>query len=173
MKKGDRFTSAAGEITVLRVGRSRDWADIRVEQESLISPVVWTKRQPLVNGQFTFQARKVSMSRIILSKWDNGDQRVVVGWDHPAGGAYWQEFNKEPDPDPETGERDWPEDWEEMIRFGGYVEGISLDAFRNSVPEDMRPMITDEVMALLAEHAKDPDSGYRRQAIDLSGGLDD
>jgi hypothetical protein len=107
------------------------------------------------------------MSRIILSKWDTGEDRVVVGWDHPAGGAYYQEFNKEPEPDSD-GNVTWPEDWQEMLRFDGYMPGIPLDEFRERVPEDLRPLITDEVMDLIRQHANDPDSGYRRAPIDLT-----
>jgi hypothetical protein len=36
------------------------------------------------------------------------------------------------------------------------------------VPEDLRPLITDEVMALLTLHSMDPDSGYNKPPIDLS-----
>jgi hypothetical protein len=102
------------------------------------------------------------MSRIVLSKYDTGQERVVIGWDHPAGGAFWQEFNQEP------ADGNYPDDWEEMIRYGGYMPGISLDDFPDAVPEDIRPMITQEVMNLLAAHSRDPDSGYRTAPVDLS-----
>lgn len=101
------------------------------------------------------------MSRITLTKWDNGEDRVVVGWDHPAGGAFWQEFNKEPDPDPNTGrvpESSW-EGWEEVLRNGGMWPGIPLDKLIEEMPEDLRPLMTDEVMKLLEKHSKDPNSG--------------
>jgi hypothetical protein len=55
-----------------------------------------------------------------------------------------------------------------MLRFDGYMPGIPLDEFRERVPEDLRPLITDEVMDLIRTHAKDPDSGYRRAPIDLT-----
>ena len=32
------------------------------------------------------------MSRITLSRYDDGSTHVVVGWDHPARGAFWQEY---------------------------------------------------------------------------------
>ena len=59
------------------------------------------------------------MSRIILSKYDDGVEHIVVGWDRPLNTYYWQEFNKEPE--------DWnsPEamEWEEMLGFAGYDMG--------------------------------------------------
>lgn len=109
------------------------------------------------------------MSRIVLSKYDTGQDRIVVGWDHPAQGCFWQEFNLEP--------KDWsdvPEDWREVLRHGGVVPkefkppGIPLDDFRESVPNDIRPLITDEVYMLLYKAAEDPESG-RWQSIDMSG----
>jgi len=102
------------------------------------------------------------MSRIILSKYDTGQEHVVVGWDHPCGGGFWQEFNLEP-------EGEYPDDWEEILRDGGFLHGISLADFRKAVPKDLLPLVTDRVMALLAEHAEDPDSGYKRRSIDLAG----
>lgn len=102
------------------------------------------------------------MSRIILSKYDSGQERVVVGWDHPCGGAFWQEFNRQP------ADGDYPDDWEEMLRDGGFFRGISLADFREDVPEDLRPLVTDRVMGLLEAHAKDPDSGYNTVAIDFA-----
>lgn len=110
------------------------------------------------------------MSRIILSRWDDGIARIVIGWDHPAGGAYWQEFNREPDPDPQSGAVDWSkhEDWQEMLRFDGYMPGIPLEEFYDSVPDDIKPLITPEVMAILESHKRDPDSGYNTQPIDLT-----
>lgn len=104
------------------------------------------------------------MSRIILTRYDDGQERVVCGWDHPCGGAFWQEFAHEP----ADGDDDY-DDYEEILRDGGFFQGIPLDGFRNAVPEDLRPLITDQVMKLLAEHAADPDSGYGTHAIDLSG----
>lgn len=102
------------------------------------------------------------MSRIILSKYDDGQHHVVVGWDHPAGGAFWQEFNQEP------ADGIYPADYREMLADGGMWPGIPLDSFRDSVPEDLRPLITDEVMRLLYEHSLDPDSGYNKGPIDLT-----
>lgn len=106
------------------------------------------------------------MSRIVLARYPDGLHHVVVGWDHPCQGAFWQEFSPEPDGDP-------PEDWTEVLREGGFFIGIPLEQFRASVPEDLQPLITDQVMELLAEHERDPDSGYQRPLIDLSGIADE
>lgn len=102
------------------------------------------------------------MSRIVLTEYPNGQERFVVGWDHPARGAFWQEFNLEPPEDMEI-----PEDWEEVLRHGGMWPGIPLEHFRNEIPEDLRPLVTDEVMQLLVSHAQDPDSGYKVAPINL------
>jgi hypothetical protein len=100
------------------------------------------------------------MSRIILTRWPTGQERVVVGWDHPCGGAFWQEFTEEP------ADGDYPDDFEEIIRDGGFFTGIALNVFREGLPEDLQPLVTDEVMALLSKHAADPDSG--RATVDLT-----
>ena len=102
------------------------------------------------------------MSRIILSKYPTGQDRVVVGWDHPCGGAFWQEFSEEPT------DGEYPVGWEEMLREGGFFTGIPLNVFREDVPEDLRPLVTDEVMELLYDHSVDPDSGYQKPPIDLT-----
>ena len=56
------------------------------------------------------------MSRIILSRYDDGADHIVVGYDRPLNTYYWQEFNQEPE--------DWStvdeETWDEMIGFAGY-----------------------------------------------------
>jgi len=102
------------------------------------------------------------MSRIVLARFeDTGQEKFTVGWDHPADGAFWQEFNKEPT------DGNW-DNFEEVSRSDGMWPGIPLDKFRDSVPEDLRPMITDKVMEMLERHSKDPDSGYNKGAIDLS-----
>lgn len=109
------------------------------------------------------------MSRIILTKYDNGEDRLVVGWDHPAQGSFWQEFNKEPEPE-QNGEVDWSkhEDWVEVARGGGMWPGLPLYKLREAMPEDLRKYVTDEVMALLNQHSLDPDSGYNVAPIDLT-----
>jgi hypothetical protein len=102
------------------------------------------------------------VSRIILTRYPTGQERVVVGYDHPCRGAFWQEFTKEP------ADGNFSDDFEEVIRDGGFYPGIPLERFYDSVPEDLQPLITDQVMGLLTEHAADPDSGYNTAAIDLS-----
>jgi len=110
------------------------------------------------------------VSRIILSRHADGTERVVVGWDHPARGAFWQEFNLEHDP--ETGKPYWETDesWQEVTRHGGMFPGLPLDRLRDDMPPDLRPLVTDEVMHLLEEHRRDPDSGYRKAPIDMTAG---
>jgi hypothetical protein len=103
------------------------------------------------------------MSRIILRKYGNGQERIVVGWDHPCGGAFWQEFALEP-----AGEDEHLQDGEEVIREGGFFPGIPYDDFKAAVPDDLRPLLTDHVMKLLLAHAEDPDSGYNAESIDLT-----
>jgi hypothetical protein len=102
------------------------------------------------------------MSRIILSRYKGGQERVVVGWDHPCGGAFWQEFALAPD------DGEYPDDWQETLRDGGFMPGIPLHEFWDAVPGDLQPLVTPKVMELLTAHAEDPDSGYRKPAIDLT-----
>lgn len=104
------------------------------------------------------------MSRVVLSRYPTGQPRVVVGWDHMAmpPGAFYQEFNQEPL------DGEYPDDWVEMLREGGFFEGIPLDHFREELPEDLRPLVTDAVMELLYDHSVDPDSGYHEHEIDLA-----
>lgn len=102
------------------------------------------------------------MSRIILTRYETGQERFVIGWDHPCGGAFWQEFALEP------ADGKYPEDWQEVIRDGGFFPGIPYDDFKDAVPRDLRPLLTDEVMRLLYEHAEDPDSGGAEYNIDLT-----
>jgi len=101
------------------------------------------------------------MSRIILTKYDDGQHRLVVGWDHPAQGAFWQEFNQEP------ADGNYPDDWEEVLRHGGMWPGIPLVYFREQVPEDLRPLVTDDVMAQLHRDAQDSESGMK-SPLDMS-----
>ena len=102
------------------------------------------------------------MSRIILSRYPTGQERFVVGWDHPCNGAFWTEFNQEP------ADGVFPEDFQEVSREAGFYPGIPLEQFRDTLPEDLEPLVTDHVMNLLAKHAADPDSGYNRGSIDLA-----
>jgi hypothetical protein len=113
------------------------------------------------------------MSRILLSRYDDGSNHVVVGWDHPAGGAFWQEWATDLEvkhaelwlkthSDDNTDESLRYETLAEtgVKREGGMFPGIKLSDFRQSVPEDLRHLITDKVMDLLSQHSSDPDSGY-------------
>lgn len=106
------------------------------------------------------------MSRIILTRWPNGQERLTVGYDHAVSppGCFWTEFSREPDGDPET----WPDDWREVIRDGGMMDGIPIGALIDSMPEDLRAYVTPEVIELLYEHEQDPDSGYGKPPVDLS-----
>ena len=55
MKKGDVFVTPDGDrIEVRRCGYG--WADIKVTQPHGAN---WTKRQPLVNGEFAYEARRM------------------------------------------------------------------------------------------------------------------
>jgi hypothetical protein len=104
------------------------------------------------------------MSRIILEKYENGEQKFVVGWDRPLATYYWQHFRKEPEPDPQTGEVDWDkhEDWEEMIAFKGYVpnELPTMQAFWDSCPPKIQDLVTHKVQELLNKHSMDENSGH-------------
>jgi hypothetical protein len=109
------------------------------------------------------------MSRVILKSYDNDEQHIVVGWDHPGGSFYWQEFNKEPDPDTMSGEVDWDahKDWEEMLGYDGYMrEYPTIQAFWRAAPPKVQDLLTHEVQELLLLHQKDPNSG--RIIVDLS-----
>lgn len=113
------------------------------------------------------------MSRIIVDRHEDGSQRLVVGWDHPAGGAFWQEWaSKQEVADAEEILKACEETGAEpsiatetlaetgVKREGGMWPGIKLDVFKQAMPEDLQPLITDEVMEMLKHHADDPDSGY-------------
>lgn len=57
MQKGDQFYGRQGLLIVVnRVSKAQEWADITVYARG---GTYWTKRQPLVNGGFAFQAEKV------------------------------------------------------------------------------------------------------------------
>src|SRR6201989_2956885 len=97
------------------------------------------------------------MSRIILTRYESGEVRLVVGYDHPAGGCFFQEFNerhREP----------------EGLREGGYMQGLPVGALIDSMPEDLRSYVTADVIELLHDHSLDPDSGYNKPPVDLSQG---
>lgn len=122
------------------------------------------------------------MSRIILQKYDNGEQQFVVGWDHPCASFFWQHFNKEPEV-AESGEGKWKvtspshkvrvydtkqeaehhqwDDWEEMVAYKGYWlnELPNMQAFMDSLPDAIKALVTEDVQELLRAHAMDPGSG--------------
>lgn len=121
------------------------------------------------------------MSRIIVSRYPTRETHLVVGWDHPCRGAFWQEFctseeYAQAEKDMEKAEKTGIGPHSETVKIleseckreGGFFPGIPLEKFEESVPEDLRHLITPQVMALLEAHSKDPDSGYNKPTIDLS-----
>lgn len=105
------------------------------------------------------------MSRVILKKYDNGEDHIVVGWDRPLATFYWQEFNKEPAPDPESGEVNWDahDGWEEMLGFSGYMpsEHPTVSSMVASMPPKYHVLITSEVSELIESHVHKPDESGR------------
>ena len=67
------------------------------------------------------------MSRIILSRYDDGQECVVVGFDHAVRvpGAFLQEFSQEP----AVGVL-YPVSWTEVTREIGFFDGIPLGEFK-------------------------------------------
>jgi hypothetical protein len=59
------------------------------------------------------------VSRIILSRYQSGEEHVVIGWDRPMFTFFWQEFNQEP----ESWDTPEADEWEEMLGFAGYSHG--------------------------------------------------
>ena len=79
------------------------------------------------------------MSRIILTKYDNGDDHIVVGYDRPLHTFYWQEFNQEP-ADWDALTPDEQDAWDEMIGFAGYAPGEirTVEQLRDTAPEHIK-----------------------------------
>ncbi len=120
------------------------------------------------------------MSRIILSKYPDRSEHVVVGWDHPAGGCFWQEWASQ-------GEIELAEKWVDshpeddsaesrlmmeiaetgVKRGGGMWPGIAIDDLRRSMPQELQPLVTTAVLLLLRDHSRDPESG-RLRLFDMS-----
>jgi hypothetical protein len=113
------------------------------------------------------------MSQILLSRYPDGSTHVMVGYDHPANGVFWQEWaNKSERREAELlmkkAERTGVGPHSQTVlvyetgikREGGMWPGIPLGEFRESMPEDLRHLITNQVMELLTQHMIDPDSGY-------------
>ena len=111
------------------------------------------------------------MSRIILTKYDNGDDHIVVGYDRPLQTFYWQEFAREPrmyfsdemqkwkvespvhkvrvyDTKVEAQDHQY-DDWDEMIGFAGYNMG-ELPRVNNMVESAMKN--NPRVAEVLADH---------------------
>jgi len=111
------------------------------------------------------------MSRIILTRYDNGDEHIVVGWDRPLQTFFWQEFNREPDPDPESGEVNWDghDGWEQMLGYSGYMprEYDNIESLLTSAPERVRMVITNPVQVLLLDHKQNEDQRYN-DVVDLT-----
>lgn len=106
------------------------------------------------------------MSQVIVS-WHRPDEmHIVFGWDVPLSSYFWKEFNREPAPDPQSGEVDW-DDWEEIKQAVGYHpnELPTMEALRQSMPPDIRIWLTDAVMEKLS-WSVDHDNG--RMRIDMS-----
>jgi hypothetical protein len=119
------------------------------------------------------------MSRIILKKYDNGEDQYVVGWDRPCASYFWQHFQKEPEV-AETGEGKWKvtspvhkvrvyatkaeadehqwDDWQEMLAYKGYMpsELATMQMFIDSLPPAMLDLVTEDVKRILQEHSQNP-----------------
>lgn len=64
------------------------------------------------------------MSQIILSRYDDGSNHVVIGYDRPLETYFWQEFNQEPEEDEwNLMTEDEANAWEEMLGYAGYNPG--------------------------------------------------
>jgi hypothetical protein len=130
-----------------------------------------------------------TMSRITLTTYPDNTPHLVVGWDHPAQGAFWQEWATKQEVSDAEAELErmsnvsYPSDdpasevaYKKMYdleviaetgvkREGGMWPGLSLP-LRPHVPDDLKVLITDEVERLLLTHAEDADSG--RIAVSLN-----
>jgi hypothetical protein len=111
------------------------------------------------------------MSRIILTKYDNGDDHIVVGWDRAQDTFYWQEFNREPE--------DWDspeaEEWEEMLGYSGYRmhQHTTTHSLVESASENVRQAMLNaagkDVFSLLDAHRELP-YPESNAIVDLSDG---
>ena len=125
------------------------------------------------------------MSRIILDRHSDGSRHVVVGWDHPCGGAFWQEYGTkaevaEAEKSLSGNVDEGSMTYEEALqletlaevgikRQGGFGKGLPLP-LTPQMPEELQPLMSDYVEQLLVKHAADPDSGYDRSKsnVDLT-----
>jgi hypothetical protein len=122
------------------------------------------------------------MSRITLTTYPDNTPHLVVGWDHPAQGAFWQEWattaevKDAEDALEAMSNQSYPSDdpasevaYQKMIdleslantgvkREGGMWPGLPLP-IKQHIPDDLKLLVSDEVERLLLTHAEDPDSG--------------
>ena len=93
------------------------------------------------------------MSRVILSRWEDGEEKVVAGFDNPFQTFFIQKFTKKPDPNPETGEIEWPDDWQECEWNIGMLDKVkTTDHLKYLAPEEGKQLLTDDVIAVLTSH---------------------
>jgi hypothetical protein len=109
------------------------------------------------------------MSRVTLSTYPDGSDHVVVGWDHPAHGAFWQEWAtaaevKDAEEKLEQANVSFSDYQLEIIaetgvkREGGMWPGLPLPLAPH-MPGDLKHYVTGDVEVLLLSHAENPDSG--------------
>lgn len=121
------------------------------------------------------------MSRIIISRYDDDSVQLVVGWDHPAKGAFWIEYASAEEVRRAQAEIEAAASSSvgvsqetysiaetDVKREGGMWPGIPLESFVRAVPPEYHPLMTERVMKMLTQHAADPDSGYNTVPIDLT-----
>lgn len=128
------------------------------------------------------------MSRVILTRYDGEDERIVVGWDRASSTYYWQIFNPElipckacegtggvkdmggesiRCPDCEGDGKVYPD--EEVIGFGGYMprELPTIQSLIDKSPDEVKAHISPEVQVMLLEHS-DLDYPESNKVVDMS-----
>jgi hypothetical protein len=128
------------------------------------------------------------MSRVILTRYEGGDEQIVVGWDRPMSSYYWQIFNPEkvmckacgglggardmggesmPCPDCDGAGKVYPE--EEVIGFGGYTpnEMPTVQSLLEKAPDEVKLYITPVVQVVLQGHAN-LDYPASNKVVDMS-----
>lgn len=122
------------------------------------------------------------MSRVTLSFHPDGTAHVIVGWDPPLGGCFWQEYGSKAEV---AAAQTLMEQYDEFTpkeigedevartetlaetgikRSGGMLPAIPIGELHEAVPEDLRPLITGGVLNLLARHSR-VDDGSRRYVV--------
>lgn len=114
------------------------------------------------------------MSRVILTRYEEGDEHIVVGWDRATGTYYWQVFNPEkvtceacegkggakdmggesiPCPDCDGDGKVYSE--EEVIMFGGYMprELPTVKSLIEKSPDEVSSLISQRVQIMLKGHS--------------------